>query len=187
MFLTMGNIYRLSMLAVTSFILLAGFDGVVAAINSRPIDIAQDSGNRDEKVLEVALPESATVTLVAGESYTGELTAFDSTELTISVDSFSETFSLAQISNVEFQGEVWFTNSEGRRRRASIRGIVIPIEDVPVSALELSPSPDLATLDLENVLSDSEFIRLADEPRALKKIQLDSSEIMTVKIVGIRQ
>ena len=157
--------------------------------NSSKISQSSEIAN-NEQLLEVAVPSSAIVRLKQGGSYTGELTAFNSRDLVISANGFSETVTLSQIKQVEFQGDVWITTTNGTRKRVPIRGLTIPLEAVPVSALNLGNPPSTAVLNLETVLSREEFEKLSgqtDRIHVLKKILFESSEKMTIRIVGARR
>ena len=153
--------------------------------------IAQRSGTANkEQLLEVAVPSSAIVRLKQGGSYTGELIAFNSGNLQLAANGSSETVPLSQIKQVEFQDDVWIVTPAGTRKPVPIRGITIPIEAVPITAFNLENPPHTALLKLETVLSQSEFERLsskADRIHVLKKIQFESSEKMTIMIVGARR
>ncbi len=66
------------------------------------------------------MPSSAIVWLKQGGSYTGELIAFNSRNLTVAANSFSETVTLSQIKEVEFQGDVWIATPNGTRQGVPI-------------------------------------------------------------------
>ena len=146
---------------------------------------------KNEQLLEVAVPSSAIVRLKQGGSYKGELIAFNTKNLEIAANGFSETVTLSQIKQVEFQEDVWIVTPNGTRKRVPIRGgITIPLEAVPVSALNLGNPPSTAILNLETVLSREEFERLSnqtDRIHVVKKILFESSEKMTIRIVGARR
>ena len=147
-------------------------------------------GANNEQLLEVAVPTSAIVRLKQGGSFTGELIAFNSRDLVITANGFSETVTLSEIQQVEFQGDVWIATTNGTRKRVPIRGLTIPLEAVPVSALNLGNPPSKAVLNLETVLSREEFEKLSGQPdriHVLKKILFESSEKMTIRIVGARK
>ncbi len=153
-------------------------------------EIAQSSGTTNkEQLLEVAVPSSAIVRLKQEGSYTGELIAFNSTNLMIKANGFSETVPLSQIKEVEFQGNIWIETPAGTRKRVPIRGLTIPLEAVPVTAFNLGNPPNTAMLNLERVLSQEEFERLSNQTNrvhVVKKILFESSETMTIRIVGAR-
>ncbi len=186
----MKGISRVFALACVTIIFLAGSGETVTVTPPGQVRLAQNSGSSNQRVLEVALPESVIVRLTAGGSYTGELTAFNSTHLTVSASGFSQTVSLGQIRQVDFQGNVWIPNPDGQRRSRRIRGIALTLEGVPVNALEIENSSNLALLNLEEVLSDEEFAQLSSNPdriHAVKQLRFESSEIMAVRIVAVRR
>ena len=144
----------------------------------------------NQQLLEVAVPSSAVVRLPQGGSSTGELTAFNPKDLVISASGFSETVALSEIKEIEFQGDVWITTTSGTRKRVPIRGLTIPLEAVPVSALNLDTPPSKAVLNLETVLSKEEFEKLTGQTKrihVIKKILFDSSDKMTIDVVGARK
>lgn len=186
----MKGISRAFTLSCVTIICLAGLGKHVTAMTRERLEFAQASIISNQRMLEVALPESATVRLTAGGSYTGELTAFDAENLTLSANGFSQTVPVAEILQVEFQGNVWIHNPDGQIRSRRIRGISVTLEGVPTNALELTDSSNLAMLDLEAVLSDGEFDQLSSNPNlihALKQLQFSDSESMAVKIVAVRR
>ena len=178
-------------LALTITMLLTGIVADARIAPYRLWQIAQRSGNANKKqLLEVAVPSSVIIRLKQGGSYTGELIAFNSRNLEVTANSFSETVPLSQIKQVEFQDDVWIVTPAGTRKRVPIRGITIPLEAVPITAFNLKNPPHTALLNLETVLSQSEFERLsskADRIHVIKKIQFESSEKMTIMIVGARR
>ncbi len=143
------------------------------------------------RVLKIAVPESATVRLASGRSYTGQLSAFNAEHLTVSANGHAKTVPLSQLQQVEFQGSVWFSNTDGSRRRSRrIRGLGQTLEAVPVSALGLGNPPNSATLNLATVLKPQEFAQLtqkSDQIHAIQKIRFESANTMTVKIVAVKR
>jgi len=185
----MKRIHRLLVLACISAVVIAGFSWATAdAAHRDSRELAQAAVS--QRILEVVLPESATVRLTSGESYTGELTAFDSSNLTLSSGSFSQPVPLAQVREVEFQGNVWIISPDGRQTTRPIRGLAVPLEDVPVDALALSGSLNSASLDLTDVLDDEEFARLARDTskiHAVVEITFTSPEQMDVTVKAVRR
>ncbi|GAB4377391.1 MAG: hypothetical protein Kow00121_26700 [Elainellaceae cyanobacterium] len=187
----MHDIYRVFVLICVTIIVLVGFSKDVTAKHGKPLELAQlaqISESANQRVLEVALPESATVRLTAGGSYTGELTAFNSTHLTLSANSYSETVPLAQVQQVEFQGDVWIRNADGVIRLGPVRGYPVTFNRVPVAALELADSSSIGRLNLNNVLNDEEFARLSrdtDRIHAVTKILFESSDVMEVTVKAV--
>ncbi len=178
-------------LALAIIISLTGIREEARTTTYKSWEIAQSSGTANkEQLLEVAVPSSAIVRLKQEGSYTGELIAFNSTNLMIAANGFSETVLLSQIKQVEFQGDVWIDTPAGTRKRVPIRGITIPLKAVPVTAFNLGNPPHTAMLNLETVLSQEEFERLSSQTNRIhvvKKILFESSETMTIRIVGARR
>ena len=69
----------------------------------------QGSARSQGTVLEVAVPDKATVTRKQGASLTGQLTAFNQTSLTLSAGGYSEKVPLTQVQAIAFEGDVWST------------------------------------------------------------------------------
>lgn len=189
----MKVVFRVLNLALTIAISLslAGIDAEARKITDEAGEIEQPSETTNkEQLLEVAVPPSAIIRLKQEGSYTGELIAFNSTNLVITANGFSETVPLSQIKQVEFQGEIWIDSPTGSRKRLPIRGLSIPFEAVPVTAFNLGNPPNTAILDLETVLSEPEFERISSQTKRIhvvKKILFESSETMTIKIVGAKR
>jgi hypothetical protein len=187
----MKVVFQSLTLALAFAISVTGVEG-----NSRTIPysfggMAQGlEAQKKEQVLEIAVPSLAIVSLKPGSSYTGALTAFNSRNLTIAAGGYSKTFSLSQIKQVEFQGDVWIVTPDGTRKRLPIRGIPIPLEVVPVTAFQLENPPHRAKVNLETVLSREEFERLSsptDRIHVVKKILFVSPEKMTISIVAAKR
>ena len=145
---------------------------------------------KQERLLEVAIRESAIVRFKQGGSYSGKLTAFNSQNLTIDIEGTSETIPLSQIEEVEFQGAVWI---RGEPTRPPIRGIKI-LPDLPLTALELANPPIKASLSLKTMSSEGfeRFSRNENCPCMISKIilqdtdTLQSTKKMTVKLTEIQ-
>ena len=137
------------------------------------------------RVLEVALPESATVRLTSGGSVTGKLTRFSASDLTLSVSGQSRTLPHAQIRQMEMGDTVWIRNPDGNREARRIRGVSQSLENVPVSALVWNDSSNLASLNLQGVLTQGEFNRLTSNPSliyALSRVSFESSSSNTMNV-----
>ncbi|MGK7914976.1 MAG: hypothetical protein AB4038_05435 [Prochloraceae cyanobacterium] len=145
---------------------------------------------RQERLLEVAIRESAIVRFKEGGSYSGKLTAFNPQNLTIEIEGTSETISLSQIEEVEFQGSIYI---RGKPTRPPIRGIKI-LSDLPVTALELADPPIMASLSLKTMSSEGfeRFSKNENCPCMISKIRLldtdslQSTAKMTVKLTEIQ-
>lgn len=142
-------------------------------------------GTHSGRVLEVALPESATVRLTSGRSVTGKLTRFSASDLTLSVSGQSRTLPHAQIRQVEMRGTVWIPNPDGNIEAYRIRGLSQSLENVPVSALVWNDSSNLASLNLQGVLTQGEFNSLTSNPSliyALSRVSFESSSSNTMNV-----
>ena len=129
--------------ASTVMVLVAGVGTINLAEAVTQSELAQSAGStQSDRMLQVALPEFATVRLTQGGSYTGELTGFSSDNLTLSVSGQSMTLAHSQIREVAFTGNVWIPGEPNPYR---IRGISLSLEDVPVSALAWNGSSSLAS------------------------------------------
>ncbi|WP_157620787.1 hypothetical protein [Synechococcus sp. PCC 7335] len=110
--------------------------------------------------LQVVLPESAKVTMSTGGSYTGNLASISSESLVLAAGGQSIDIPRSQVSRVDLYGTAWIRNLDGDREAYTIRGLSIPLEDVPTTALTWNGTSSLATLDLQGVLTASELARL---------------------------
>ncbi len=186
----MQGVYRVCNLAIIFAVLIPGIGADASLTADKSWKIAQSSPSiNEEQLLEVVVPSSTIVRLKQGGSYTGMLTAFNSQNLAIAANGFSETVPLSQIQELEFQGDVWIPTPEGNRKRVPIRGITIPLEEIPVNAFNLGNPPQTAVLNLETVLSQEEFERLSGQTEKIhvvKKILFESAETMTIRLVGAR-
>lgn len=186
----MQGVYRFCNLAIIFVVLIPGLGADESLTADKSGKIAQSSPSiNQEQLLEVVVPSSTIVRLKQGGSYTGMLTAFNSQNLVITANGFSETVPLSQIQELEFQGDVWIPIPEGNRRRVPIRGITIPLEAVPVNAFNLGNPHQRATVNLEKVLSQEEFERLSgltEKIYVVNKILFESADIMTIRLVGAR-
>jgi hypothetical protein len=143
----------------------------------------QGSARSGRQVLEVAVPDKATVTRKQGASLTGQLTAFNQTSLTLSAEGYSEKVPLTQVKAIAFEGDVWIT---GKPLPISFRAINIKIlPDLPIQALKLGNPPRQATIALATMSPQGRERLLEDtqnKPHGVKKILLNSSAKMTIYI-----
>ena len=144
----------------------------------------QGSARSQGTVLEVAVPDKATVTRKQGASLTGQLTAFNQTSLTLSAEGYSEKVPLTQVKAIAFQGgDIWST---GKPLPISFRAINIKIlPDLPIQALKLGNPPRQATIALATMSPQGRERLLEDtqnKPHGVKKILLNSSAKMTIYI-----
>lgn len=141
----------------------------------------QGSARSQGTVLEVAVPDKATVTRKQGASLTGQLTAFNQTSLTLSAGGYSEKVPLTQVKAIAFEGDVWST---GKPLPIKFRGSKI-LPDLPIPALKLGNSPRKATITLATMSPQGRERLLEDtqnKPHGVKKILLNSSAKMTIHI-----
>ena len=142
----------------------------------------QGSARSGRQVLEVAVPDKATVTRKQGASLTGQLTAFNQTSLTLSAEGYSEKVPLTQVKAIAFQGgDIWST---GKPLPIKFRGSKI-LPDLPIPALKLGNPPRQATIALATMSPQGRERLLEDtqnKPHGVKKILLNSSAKMTIYI-----
>ena len=142
----------------------------------------QGSARSQGTVLEVAVPDKATVTRKQGASLTGQLTAFNQTSLTLSAGGYSEKVPLTQVKAIAFEGDVWST---GKPLPIRFRGSKKILPDFPLQALKLGNPPRQATIALAT-MSPQERERLLEDtqnkPHGVEKILLNSSAKMTIRI-----
>jgi hypothetical protein len=142
----------------------------------------QGSARSQGTVLEVAVPDKATVTRKQGASLTGQLTAFNQTSLTLSAEGYSEKVPLTQVKAIAFQGgDIWI---EGQRLPARIRGFIKTWSGISVSVLNLQNPPRLANLNLNGIENPEELKKLLsnnNKVRVISKISFDSPRTMTVE------
>lgn len=143
----------------------------------------QGSARSQGTVLEVAVPDKATVTRKQGASLTGQLTAFNQTSLTLSAEGYSEKVPLTQVKAIAFEGDVWIP---GKHLPIEFRAIKIKIlPDLPIQALKLGNPPRQGTIALATMSPQGRERLLEDtqnKPHGVKKILLNSSAKMTIHI-----
>ena len=131
-----------------------------------PKAIAQtrQQANTNRSAWQVALPQQATVWRKKGSSLTGKLVNFDPKTLTVEAGGDSESVPLTEVKSLEFtlQEEIWVSLPNGSRGKVRpIRGLSIPIEEIPASSFKISNTNDTVILNLAQVLNDKEFGRAA--------------------------
>jgi len=162
---------------------------IVPLAKAIPLPLTQTSGkSQANRVLPVALPDSATVWLAQGGSRTGELTAFNANTLTL--DGTASPIPLAQVTLVEFGNEVWMPTSDGALRLRRIRGISQSVPGLPTTALDWDGSSNLANLDLREGMTQGEFNKLTHNPDlvyALTRVQFEGTDrtTMTVRVKSL--
>ncbi len=180
----MKGVFRFLTLAMTVTMPLVGIGAKAGTALYKISQIAQSlEFNRQERLLEVAIRESAIIRFKRGGSYTGKLTAFNSQNLTIELAGTSETIPLSKIEEIKFQGAIVF---EGERTYPPIRGIKI-LSDLPIVAFNLIEPPITASLSLKTMSSEgfARFSNNANCPCTISTIILHSTEKMTVKLTEI--
>lgn len=155
-------LHRLIVFTIAVTIPLHGVSAEEHTIAERVISGRKEDNLADSKTIQVALPESAKVTTAAGDSYTGKLTSLSPDNLVLSASGQSLTIPRSQISIIELHGAVWIPNPSGDIEPYIIRGLSIPIDNVPTTALTWNGSSYLATLNLQEVLTDGEFAKLTE-------------------------
>jgi hypothetical protein len=132
-----------------------------AAVQARPAVAASRSA------WPVALPGTATVRLKQGGSLSGRLVKLTPAALTLAVGQQSQTVALASVSAIEFAqpNDLWVSLPNGRRQQVRpIRGLSVPIDALPSSAIQVDGERDTAVVDLTAVLTDEQFDRLNRNP-----------------------
>ena len=132
-------------------------------------------------VLEVAVPDTATVVRKQGTPLTGRLTAFGVTKLTVAAGGETETVPLNQVKSVNFKGDVWI---EGQALPSKIRGYIKTWSGVPMKAFRLQKSAQSAQVDLNKVIpvNDAQkMINNKDKVQVLSKISFNSPQKMTIE------
>lgn len=132
-------------------------------------------------VLEVAVPDTATVVRKQGTPLTGRLTAFGVTKLTVAAGGETETIPLNQVKSVGFEGDVWI---EGRSLPSKIRGYVKTWSGVPIKAFRLQKSAQSAQVDLNKVITVNDvqkMINNKEKVQVLSKIRFYSPQKMTIE------
>jgi hypothetical protein len=114
----------------------------------------------------VGLPATATVRLRQGGSLRGRLVALTATTLTLAVGQQSQTVPRNLVSSVEFAqpNDLWVTLPRGRRQLRPIRGLSLPIDALPSSAVQVDGRSDTAMVDLTVVFTDEQFAKLIRNP-----------------------
>jgi hypothetical protein len=111
---------------------------------------------------------------------------FDPKSLTVAAGGDSEDIPLTEVKSVQFtlQEEIWVTLPNGSRGMVRpIRGLSIPIENIPASSFKIGSTNDSVVLDLDKVLSDKQFGKLTSDPDiiyVLKTIEMTAPNKMTI-------
>jgi len=136
----------------------------------------------------VTLPKKATVRLKQGGSLTGRLVRLTPSAFTLAVGAQTRTVAMTQVSTIEFAKleDLWITLPNGGRQRARPpRGLSLPIEAVPSSAVQVNAVTDTATFDLTQVLSEAQFAKLNKDPGVLfvlNRIEMSADGTLTLRV-----
>ncbi|BCU13543.1 MAG: hypothetical protein DWQ54_25610 [Microcystis flos-aquae TF09] len=173
-------------LAIMGTLMLCPLGSRNSFLPQKAIAQTRQQANTNRSAWQVALPQQATVRRKKGSSLTGKLVKFDPKTLTVTAGGDSENISLTEVKSVEFtlQDEIWVTLPNGARGKVRpIRGLTIPIENVPASSFKIGRTNDSVILNLTQVLNDQEFGKLTSDPNkiyVLKTIEMTSPNKMTI-------
>jgi hypothetical protein len=176
---------RLQRLIIATAIILplAGI-AIVPIVQATPL-LQTQRGNRAQanRILPVALPDSAIVWLTNGNSHSGELMEFNANTLRLS--SMSNPIPLAQVTTIEFGDDVWIPSPGGELRLRRIRGLSQSIDGLPASALTWNGPPTMAELNLQAGMTQGEFNKLTRDPDltyALTRVQFGGADGATMNV-----
>lgn len=137
------------------------------------------------KVLEVVVPDTATVVRNQGASLTGQLTAFNEKTLTLTAAGYAEAIPLSQVKSIDFEGDIWI---EGKPLSSKIRGYTQTCQGIPIKAFILHKSTakqkSTAKINLNKVSKPKDCRNLGDlknKTPVLAKISFDSPQTMTIE------
>jgi hypothetical protein len=139
-----------------------------AAAQARPAAAASRSA------WPVALPATAIVRLKQGGSLSGQLVALTPTALTLAVGPQRQTVAMAEVSTIDFQqsNDLWVTLPNGIRQQVRpIRGLSLPLDALPGSALRVDAASAIAIVDLTPVLTAEQFAKLTHNPDVVHVLQ----------------
>lgn len=160
-------------------------------INSIILAQSIDNNKQNQQILTVAIPKSATFFLKEGKSYTGQLTAFDAKNLSLTAEEYSQSFPIKDIKQIDFsKDDVWIITPEGTSRRLPIRGISIPIDNIPLTSFRLDNGLIQGTINLDQVLTPEQFEKLTKDPkkiRVVKTIIFQDSDTLTIKLISTKR
>lgn len=135
----------------------------------------------------VLLPPQASVTLRSGAVLSGRLIGLTPKALTLATGRSRRTLPLAELQTVEFpaQQELWSLDANGGRKRLRpIRGLSLPIDELPSSAMRVDGNADTAVVDLTQVLTAAQFAKLTRNPDAV--YVLNRLELAADGTLGLR-
>ncbi|ACK71874.1 hypothetical protein PCC7424_3481 [Gloeothece citriformis PCC 7424] len=173
-------------LTIATILSVTGLIGNARTIPNQ--EVAQRSTTSSQrKPLPLNVPELAIIRLKNRSSYTGNLTVFNTNNLKLEANGNSNTFPLSQVKEIEFQGDVYINNPDGRIRRVPWRGGEKILPGLPITAFKLGNPPKTAILNL-NSLTPEGYNRLSKDfakKHGIKRILMDSPEKVTIKIEEI--
>jgi hypothetical protein len=146
----------------------AGVTAALAPAQARPAAAPSRSA------WPVALPATATVRLKQGGSLSGQLVALTPYALTLAVGPQRQTVAMAKVSTIDFQqgNDLWVTLPNGIRQQVRpIRGLSLPLDALPGSALRVDAASGIAIVDLTPVLTAEQFAKLTDNPSVVHVLQ----------------
>jgi hypothetical protein len=140
----------------------------------------------------VALPTTATVRLKSGGSLSGRLVKRTASTITLAAGKQSQSLDLSQVISIEFAqpSDLWVKLPNGRRQLRPIRGISLPVDALPNSAIQVDGSGERAVVDLTSVLTDEQFAKLTRNPGVvyvLNRLEVasDGSIMLWVRSYGV--
>ncbi len=147
---------------------------------------ARPAATASRSAWPVGLPATATVRLMQGGSLSGKLVALTATTLTLAVGQQSQTVPRKLVSSVGFTqpNDLWVTLPRGRRQLRPIRGLSLPIDALPSSAIQVDGRSDIAMVDLTTVLTDEQFAKLTRNPEVI--YVLNRLEVGPDGTIGLR-
>lgn len=173
-------------LAILGTLMLCPLGSKDSLLLPKAIAQTRQQANTNPSAWQVALPPQATIWRKKGSSLTGKLVKFDPTTLTVAAGGYSESVPLTEVKSVEFtlQEEIWVSlPNEARGKVRPIRGLSIPIEEIPASSFKIGSTNDSVILNLAQVLNDKEFGKLTSDPDkvyVLKTIEMTAPNKMTI-------
>jgi hypothetical protein len=141
-------------------------------------------------VLEVVVPDTATVVRKQRNPLTGRLTAFGETKLTLEAGGYEETVPLNQVRSVSFKGNVW-VQGKGEKRTFHIRSYPLALVGVPTKAFRLRKTAWTAQVNLSETMPVSELKKMQkiinnkEKFQMLSEIRFDSPQKMTIYYFSI--
>ena len=123
----------------------------------------------------IALPATAIVRLKRGGSLSGRLVNLTVSSVTLAAGQQSQKVAMAQVSTIEFiqPQELWVKLPNGRQQQARpIRGLSLPIDPLPSSAIQVDGARDAAIVNLTTVFTEEQFAKLSRNPDVVYVLNL---------------